>query len=102
MRGRLLLGRAGGHPQRDLRNTLADPTDCVETALILRKLIPLRLHGAAPMVSGTPIAHEDHLLRQHEHNQLLQDQFHTCIPSPANRNRTPYFVPERESALTKR
>src|SRR6266704_7076523 len=70
-------------------------------AFVIRKLISLRLHCAAPVVSRTPIANEDHLLGKHEHDQLLQNQFHTSVASTTNGEGAAYFVLQRETALSK-
>src|SRR6266568_8955656 len=96
-----MLFCGGGHPQRDLGNALADTAQCIQAAFILPKLISLRLHCAAPVISRTPVAHEDHLLGKHEHNQLLQNQFHTSVASPTNGEGAAYFVLQRETALSK-
>ena len=91
----------GGHPQRDLGNALADATDCVQAAFVFPKLIALRLHCAAPMISRTPVANEDHLLGKHEHYQLLQNQFQSSVASSANGDGAANFVLQREAPLSK-
>src|ERR1041385_3570161 len=91
----------GRHPQGDFGDALAYATQCIEAAFVLPKLISLRLHGAAPMVARTPIANEHHSLREHEHDQLLQDQFHSRVASTANGDGTAHFVFQREAVLPK-
>src|SRR6266704_5443467 len=71
-------------------------------AFVIRKLISLRLHCAAPVISRTSVANEDHLLGKHEHDQLLQNQFYPGVASTANGDGAAHFVLQREAALSKR
>src|SRR5262245_36148423 len=94
------LFRGACHPQGDLGDALAHPANSIEAAFVFSKFIALRLHRAAPVISRASIAHKNHSLRNHEHDQLLEDEFHPCVTSSADGNSTADLVLQREAALS--